>query len=107
MLIQTFSSCEDLIAARERFRFSLESLLRPVNGGDRLHPTIERAKAYIHENFNRRIYLSSIATALVVSPNYLSRLFRRETGVTLTAYVQRVRLDRAMRLLEFGRDAPA
>ena len=102
-LIESFSSCDDLATARERFRFSLESLLRPTDRDDRLHPTIERAKAYIQEHFHRRIYLSSIAKAIAVSPNYLSRLFRRETGITLTTYVQRVRLNHAMRLLENGR----
>ena len=40
-----------------------------------------------------------MAAILHVSPNYLSRLFRRETGLTLTAFVHRVRLDHAVALL--------
>jgi YesN/AraC family two-component response regulator len=45
-----------------------------------------------------------VAQALAVSPNYLSRLIRRETGMTLTAHIQRTRLRRAKQLLaEEGR----
>ena len=40
-----------------------------------------------------------IIAALAVSPNYLSRLFRRETGLTLTTYIQHARLEQAKRLL--------
>jgi AraC-like DNA-binding protein len=70
----------------------------------RINPLVARARDLIEQSYTRRISLSSVAGSLAVSPNYLSRLFRAETGVTLTAYVQRARLDRAKQLLaESGR----
>jgi AraC-like DNA-binding protein len=70
----------------------------------RINPLVARARELIEQSYMRRISLSSIASTLAVSPNYLSRLFRAETGITLTAYVQRARLDRAKQLLgESGR----
>ena len=39
---------------------------------------------------------------LHVSPNYLSRVFRREAGVTLTAQIHHARLEHARLLLAAG-----
>ena len=102
-LIEAIGSCDEAEPARLRFRENLGRLLDPQ--GDRspsLHPLVEGAKAFIRLNYGGRVYLSSVAEKLHVSPNYLSRLFRRETGQTLTAYVQRVRLDEARQLLAQG-----
>jgi len=102
MLIEQFSSCDLAEAARERFMASLNRLLAPVANNRTLHPLVERARTYIEENYHQRIFLSSVATTLHISPNYLSRLFRRETGVTLTSYIQQRRMEHAMLLLGEG-----
>jgi AraC-like DNA-binding protein len=64
-----------------------------------------RAKSFIEANYERRTSLSTVAADLHVSSNYLSRIFRRETGMTLTSYVQRVRIDQARRLLAEDRQS--
>ena len=43
--------------------------------------------------------LSAHAKALNVSPGYLSTLFKKETGVTLTEFVTRRRMEHAAALL--------
>ena len=64
-----------------------------------------KARAFIETNYTCRTSLSTVAAQLHVSANYLSRVFRRETGVTLTSYIQRVRIDHARRLLAEGRES--
>lgn len=44
--------------------------------------------------------LQSVADSLYISPQHLSRLFRRETGDTFGAYLTRKRMNEAMRLLQ-------
>ncbi|HKQ59700.1 MAG TPA: AraC family transcriptional regulator [Candidatus Polarisedimenticolaceae bacterium] len=103
-LLGEFAQCECAAAARELFVHAIERLLAsPAEPGRAGHPLVERAKTFIGQNYQRRISLSSIAGRLGVSPNYLSRTFRREAGVTLTAYVQGVRLRYARELLAEGR----
>jgi AraC family transcriptional regulator of adaptative response / methylphosphotriester-DNA alkyltransferase methyltransferase len=81
----------------------LNLLLAPLHASrTSRHPLTDRACAYIDENYHRRISLSQVAERLAVSPSYLSRVFRRETGVTLTTYVQRARIDRSLVLLAQG-----
>ncbi len=78
-------------------------LLAPLRAGRASrHPLAERACSYIDGNYHRRLSLSHVAEQLAVSPSYLSRVFRRETGCTLTAYIQRVRIERSLVLLARG-----
>ncbi len=102
-LIATFAGVDEAEEARRRFHPALARLLSPLTSArPDVHPLVERAKTYIEENYARRISLSDVAERLHVSSNHLSRLFRRETAVTLTAYVHRVRLGHATLLLAEG-----
>ena len=66
------------------------------------NPLIRRAQNYIDEHYQQKISLSAVAAHLHVSPNYLSRLFRQESGMTLTQHIQRTRLEHAILLLADG-----
>lgn len=69
----------------------------------RLNSVVHAAKAYIDENYqNEDLYLENIAKQACVSPYYLSRLFHTEMGITLTDYLTKVRLEKAVSLLEQG-----
>ena len=49
---------------------------------------------------NSDLSLQSVANTLFLSPQYISRLFRQETGDTFGAYLTRKRIYEAMRLLQ-------
>lgn len=99
-IIEQIASSADAATACERFLPYLNRLLAPLEQGPPpVHPIVERSRSHIDLNYRRRLSLSAVANSLGVSANYLSRLFRRETGMTLTAYIQRTRLDHAMLLL--------
>lgn len=66
------------------------------------HPAVEQVKNYVQENYSKKIALSEIARAVKVSRNYLSHLFRRHCGVTVTEYLHRTRMKEAERLLMDG-----
>jgi AraC-like DNA-binding protein len=99
-LIDSFSRCNNAVAALDLFTPALERLLKSAGGEHRTsNPLVDRACSFIRESYDRRISLSRVARELAVSPNYLSRIFRREAGMTLTAYIQRIRLRHALHLL--------
>jgi YesN/AraC family two-component response regulator len=102
-LVEEFAACHDLQEARSLFLRALTRLLAPLGMGKaHRHPLVERALAYVEENYASRLSLSTVASQLRVSANYLSRLFRRETGSTLTSHIHRVRLEHALLLLASG-----
>ena len=62
--------------------------------------TIEKAKEYINENFQRDISLFEIATSACVSPFHFSRIFKKFTSFSPHQYLQNVRLKHSEMLLK-------
>lgn len=62
-------------------------------------PQIKKAIVYIDSNLTGDLLLRNVAQALNISATYLSSLFRKETGMTLTEFVNQKRIKRAVRLL--------
>ncbi|MDE6833665.1 MAG: helix-turn-helix transcriptional regulator [Ruminococcus sp.] len=60
---------------------------------------IIKAVNYIICNINSRVLLNDVAGNLKLSPAYLSRLFRKETGMTFSEYVNRLKIEEASALL--------
>lgn len=60
---------------------------------------VQNALFYMEENLSGDLGLAKLAQVLNLSPGYLSGLFRREMGKTLTRYVTDLRMNRAMHLL--------
>ena len=62
--------------------------------------TVGTAKKIILENFNNENFsVSTIHEALYVSDTYLRRLFKRETGMTMQAFLTNRRLSKAADML--------
>jgi len=67
-----------------------------ITAGRRL---ARQAGYFIREHSGQKFSLDEIAGALFVNGNYLSRVFRRETGCTLLWYHNAVRCEKAKKLL--------
>ena len=65
-------------------------------------PFVAEAVKQISENCHSNITLKSLAEALSVSPEHLSRTFRKETGFGFNEYLTLVRLQKAEQLLAEG-----
>ena len=63
---------------------------------------VEKARAFIEENYARCPGVSAIAEAVYLNPVYLSRIFREATGATLSDTLNAVRVERSLPLLEQG-----
>ena len=61
---------------------------------------VRKATAYIDANLSGELGLGKIAKVLNISTSYLSGLFKKETGKTITAYIQQRRMEYAKTLLE-------
>jgi AraC-like DNA-binding protein len=77
---------------------------RPVpTATARLHrERAEAAKVFLASRFRMRPALAEVARAVHCSPYHLARLFRREVGVPLHQYLNRLRLGAALESLADG-----
>ncbi len=55
--------------------------------------------SYLRIHFREHVSLDALAKQVHLTPNYVGDIFRRETGVSFTDYVQRLRLNYATNLL--------
>ena len=74
-----------------------EKLNRPRGSG-----YVERCKDYVRKHYREKIYLDDVAEELGISPTYLSRLFRKETGSCLQDFINAERVFRAANLLLYS-----
>jgi transcriptional regulator GlxA family with amidase domain len=64
------------------------------------HPGVHRVQDWIVEHPQRRGTLESLADMAAVSPRHLTRVFREATGVTVTAFANKVKLEVARTLVD-------
>ena len=65
----------------------------------RLRNAVRSTVAYIEKNYTRHITLEELSSRIYFSKDYLSKVFREATGMTVGAYLQKVRLKVASGLL--------
>ena len=85
------------------WRNALAEIVAPIASRPRLSEPVTRALTFVLANFTRKIRLGEVAAAAGVSPNYLSSTFHRECGATLVRFINRLRVEEAVRLLSEGR----
>nr|AGS52791.1 transcriptional regulator, AraC family [uncultured bacterium contig00142] len=60
---------------------------------------LRKAENFILENYTRKISLKEIADVAGLSPPYFSTIFKEEMGENLSKYLNRLRVEKASRLL--------
>lgn len=61
--------------------------------------TIYRVMEYIKSNFSRKITLEQVAACACLSSSHISGIFKKETGITISAYITHVRIEKSKLLL--------
>lgn len=78
-------------------RASADQTARPIGS-----PFVENAIDYIRANYMYRLTLSETAKHCAVSPEHLSRVFKKETGFGFNEYLNLYRLKKAESILKSG-----
>ena len=93
--MQASSECEDLL------KYMVKKYCRLVNKHSQKSYSllIQKVTTQIESDLSSDLSLNSLASIFGVNPSYLSSLFKKETGVTLTEYVNKKRVERAKELL--------
>lgn len=87
-----------LFSARTYFISHPEKRRRTKNSSYRSN-MVQNIKQLILENYSKDFSLSAAAESAFTNPSYLSRIFKEETGMTLTYYLNEVRIENVKRLL--------
>lgn len=67
-----------------------------------LEDRIHHAQDFINNNISKKFSLEEISETVNMSSRNLTRLFKETTGITIGAYLEKIRLERAVQLLADG-----
>lgn len=76
--------------------------MRKICRSDTKSKHINACKEYIYSHIKERITIEDVAGELGVSPSYLSRLFKKETGESISAYIREQKIEKAKNLLQYS-----
>lgn len=65
----------------------------------KLHPNLQKALAYLSENFSEQVSLGQLAKHACISPSHLAYLFKSAFGVSFKPFLGKVRIEKAKQLL--------
>ena len=82
------------------FRYGVTPVEIPFEKNSNFQKVLE----YVNEHFMENISLSKISDQFGYNETYFCRLFRKETGFTFTKYIQTMRMEYALKLLEEGKE---
>ncbi len=106
-LVSRLAGARDTAQLTAAFWGCYDDLVTMLPSALDIHPAVERVKDFVQGNYRRKLTLAEISEEVSMSRNYLSHLFRRTCGMTLTEYIHRTRLKQAERLLVSGQDSVA
>ncbi|OCT16714.1 hypothetical protein A8709_08585 [Paenibacillus pectinilyticus] len=102
---------EDLNDAEEVFKVAQEVLFDFADrvsrqGLSRRSKPVAVCQNYIFNRIYEPIRLAELAEAAGVHPSHLTKLFKQETGITISEYIQRQKVEEAKKLLAFSDATP-
>ncbi|HHV38873.1 MAG TPA: AraC family transcriptional regulator [Tepidimicrobium sp.] len=89
---ELYEACKDMV--------TFYSQIKGISEEPCSHPVITNTIKYIHDNLNEDLTLERLAKEVHVSKNYLSLLFSKFVGLSLSDYINKLRIEKAKELLK-------
>ena len=97
--VDTCKSEEEIHEIHKEVCESYVKIMQNCRSSSRYSKAIQLAIDYIYENLHEKIMIADIAAKTNLSESYISRLFHKETGVSISTYIINKRVEAAKNLL--------
>jgi len=84
----------DIDTTLNRIKQLLNTKLGAING------IIAKLKYFIEKNFHKDISLNEASQLVCLSPKYISKIFKKDTGIGFNAYKLQLKMDKAKEMLD-------
>jgi len=92
--------CETFHQLSETFKDIVTLVIARIKGqNDASITIISDVVEYISQHYNEELTLDKLAVYVHVSNSYLSRLFKKKQEITISNYIQNIRLEQAKKLM--------
>ena len=100
--MDVLNNIDEIWALREDMMTFYSDSMREIHRQMRLPRSVIRAMDYIEAHLHDKQTLEEIAEYAGLAPAYLSDLFHRETGLTLSNYILKRRIEAAKNMLRYS-----
>ena len=99
MKIEEMKTESEVIVVTRTAEFHFANLVKEHLESNKSNPIVMGCKDYVLKHINKKISLNEIADSIGVNASYLSDLFSKQEGVTLSEYIAREKVNFAKRKL--------
>ncbi len=95
-------SMEDIVQLHHVMVLDFAEKMNSLRERPEMSKPVRAAVDYIYLHLHSKITLDELAAHSGVSGGYLSKLFKKETGISVTEYVTMLKIEEAQRLLKYS-----
>lgn len=96
------NSKESYVTAVETIEWKgFKNINKPVyNDEKRISALIRDVEKYIDKKYSENITIKDIADKVYITPQYLCKIYKKETGETINGYITNLRMEKAINLMD-------
>lgn len=102
----TASTAEAISALHRQMIFDFTRRMRKLKTGQVYSKPIHQCLDYIYDNLHTPLSLPALAAQVGLHPAYLSALFKKQVGTSISAYISALRIDAAKNMLRYSDYTP-
>lgn len=95
------SSIDEISALHDKMVLEFTGHMALLRNHKVISKSILKCTDYIYKNIDKRILITELANYVGLSENYLSRLFAKELGISISDYIRNKKIDKAVELLKY------
>ncbi len=99
--LDNLHTCQAVIDLHDHMVLDFTGKMRILTRRSGMSKSITACIDYIYAHIKERITIEDLAGYTALSASYLSRLFKKETGVSVSDYIREKKMEKAQHLLRF------
>lgn len=99
--LDNLHTCQAVINLHDHMVLDFTGKMRILTRSQGLSKPVTICIDYIYAHIKERITIEELADYTALSTSYLSRLFKKETGVSVSDYIREKKIEKAQHLLKF------
>ena len=92
----------DIIAKPIDFEQLRQAIARAIGWHFTGNQSVDAALTWLYAHYNEKVELKAMAELAFCTESHLARVFRKETGMSIIAYVHKLRIEKSVVLMEQG-----
>lgn len=93
---------KDILLKPVEYKQFIQAITRAIGWQFTPNAMVNSILEYINGHYTRKVELNQLAQMLYTTPSHMARLFKKHMGISMVAYINKVRIEKAVELLNDG-----